>query len=863
MKSRNVIDKEICESKYRLGALEEDKNKSFYNGVVIRELFSKYNLDYTENDIKDLVNSLIPDYTFYTSREEKLNLELLTEKLMRFKEYMNTNLSTSVDVLSGGVVKVVHNITVDYSFILKNGNEVKIYKVKNKKNTSLKKSGRTIFTNATKSMELYLLQLAGEQLYPNAYVTPGIVFLGHKEDHDRNLVPTIQFNDKEFSNIVDHHFLPGECTEMNTRIEDIMNDTVKFSNKKCNTCSYKSICHYINEDVEMKTIKQPPKASGTVKFTPRQQSVINVEEGVYRVLAGAGSGKTTCIANRIVKLVKNGTHLNEILLITFTTKGVEELKEKITYWFDENNLDLNPDDLNVYTFNSFGQTILDKEYKKLGFTNPPQLFEKSESLLYIQKLLDITEEIGCYNYVNPFLDMPNAKGAVYQASNDFTILNAHEFNTVEEVEDILNVDIEDANAIFDLYLKYKKYMKDNNLIDYNDQVEYAYKLLCDSKNILRYGYEHVICDEFQDSDQTQINILEKLHNCGYNKSLMVVGDDSQSIFSWRGATSDNIINFHKIFPETKDIELIENFRSTREICELANKINDINLRKVDKQLIGVSSGSKPILTIGDSTVLVNQLIDDIKNKNLSYRDIAVITRNKAALLDIRKQLLSANIPCVLSISELLIDNQSVQHMSGFLKFLVNTTLDLSFAEYLQVLEYDTFEKEKNGALFYKYLDDKKIAFLDLYNKCITDEEKLAFMYDKLNEIANKNRAVESLVNIMKEKNFKTVEDASRFVENMIIFKGETMIEKMEDPVDAVVLTTAHSSKGREWENVYLQIDQLKYPNSMRYDFDKNTREVEEERRLLFVAITRAKKNLSIFGTKDTVVKEIYNALASY
>lgn len=856
MKARNVLDKEACESKYRFGQLEGVKNKSFYNGVIIRELFNKYNLNYTVNDIKDIADIIVPKDTFHTSREAQINLNLLTQKLVRFQKYMNTHVSPSAILLNGGIVKVIHNITVDYSFIVKNGDEVYIYKVKNKKNTTMKKNGKSIYTKISKSMELYLLQLAGEKLYPNAYVTPGIIFLSHTKDKDINLVDTAQFNDKANSNIVTYHFRNTEKIDMDKRIEDIMNDNVITSNKHCETCQYNDICNYIDDTTNLVPIPVKPKTLGKVTFTKHQQEVIDVVNGTYRVLAGAGSGKTTCIANRIVKLVKNGTSLSEILLITYTTKGVEEMKEKIEYWFKMNNIQIDKNKLNIFTFNGFGYELIKKEYKNLGFTKTPQLFEKSECLSYIQKLLDSHDEITRYNYANPFLDMRYAKGCVYQAVEDFEILKNNSAYMPEDVEVILDVSSEIAEEIFDIYSEYKNYMKKNNLIDYNDQVEYAFKILSDNKKLKKYGFEHIICDEFQDSDNLQINILEKLSNCGYNQSVMVVGDDSQSIFSWRGATSENIINFHKYFKKAIDIELIENFRSTQEICNFANKINDINKNKVDKQLIGISHGKNPILEMGGIESLIEKMEDDIKTKNLKYQDIAIISRNKSALLDIRQILLSKGIPCILSVSEMLVDNQSVKHICEFIKFLLDTTLDLSFAEYLQLVEYDTFEKEKENALFYKYLDDKKIVFLDEYGKCKTDEEKLTFMYTKIEEITDKNRAVKSLLTLIKEKNFNKIEEVNTFVQNMILFKSDNVIDKIEENVDAIVLTTAHSSKGREWENVYLYLDQFKYPKIYDYNEEKNIPQVEEERRLFFVAITRAKEVLTMIGHDSSLTEEI-------
>lgn len=859
MKSRNVIEKEQCKFKYRYGVLDSEKGKTYYNGIIMKDVFSKYGLSFTAQNIVDSMNAIMPGSCFHTNRENKINMGLLVKRLLRFEEYfMNEKVSATTEVYGPRGVNIIHNISADYSFLLKDGDAIRIYKVKNKKNTKLKASGRSIFTRISDSMELYLLQLVGEKLYPNAHVTPGIVFLTHPDDKSDQMVDVKDFNSKKNGTIVEYHFKQSERAEMDERIEDIMNDTIKTCEGKCNDCVYNNICNYIDNTMSLKIIPTKPKTLGKVTFTKQQEKVIKTEQGTYRVLAGAGSGKTTCIANRIAKLVEDGCSLKDILLITFTTKGVEEMKEKIEYWLGMNQVPYNKDDLNIFTFNSFGYELIKKEYKSLGFTAVPTLFEKAESLNYIKEILDSHDEIKRYNYANPFLDMRYAKGAVYQAADDFESLKKEDAIYPEDVEGILDVDIQMAQDILTLYNCYKDYMTKNNLIDYNDQVQLAYKILSKPTNIKKYGFAHILCDEFQDSDNLQINILKALASYKFNESVMVVGDDSQAIFSWRGATSENILNFHKYFKNAVDIELVENFRSTDEICQLANKINNINKNKVEKSLVGVSHGTMPILKNGNLTNLIETVIQDIKNKNIAYSDIAIIARNKSSLLQARNMLLENNIPCILSVSEFLIDNQAVNHIADFFKFLEDSTLDLYFAEYLQVREYEIFQKEKNSALFYKYLEDEKTKFLDEYDNK-KDEEKLPFILEKLNEIGDRNEAVKSLAKVIKDKEFKTIAEASTFIQNMILYKSENMVETNDKPVDAITLTTAHSSKGKEWENVYIELDKFKYPAYQDYYKLKNEAIVEEERRLLFVAITRAKKNLTMIG-HGSIFEEIAEAL---
>jgi len=861
MNSKQVINKEACMAKYCFGMFESYKEKNYWNGIILKELFKKYTLNYNAQNVIDEIDALMPDNLFKTSREGVINAQLLVMKLLRFQDYMNNSVLTSNSQFkTGGVVSVIHNINVPYSFIVKDGDQVDIYSVKDKKNKDLKTGGRSIYTKVADSMELYLLQLAGEKLYPNAYVTPNIVFLTHPEDKHGNLVPKEFFNNKKDSNIIKYHFPTPSKKKMDDRIEDVINGTVQTCNKKCNTCTYDRICNYVHEDADIEEIQVKAKTTGSVTFNKEQQRVINVKTGVYRVLAGAGSGKTTCVANRIVELVKDGTNLNEILMVTYTTKGVQEMKEKIEYWLGMNNVNFNPADLNIFTFNSFGHELIKKEYKALGFTAEPELFEKSENLDLIKQLLDSHDEIARYNYVNPFMDFGYAKGAVYQAFEDFTILKNEEVVFPEDVEEVLNVSPTIASEILALFVEYKKYMKDNNLIDYDDQIQMCYKILSNEENVKKYGFEHIICDEFQDSNTIQIHILKLLASYKYNRSVMVVGDDSQAIFGWRGATSDNILNFHKFFKNTVDVELVRNYRSTKEIVNFANKINDINKSKLDKTLKSENDGEEPQFIAGNISKLVSTVIDDIKKKNLEYQDVAVIARTKAALLKAREEFIKAGIPVYLSISELLVDNGAVKHIVDFVRFTNDTTLDLDFVKYLQVSDYNNFEKFKNGAFFYKYVEDEKEKFLDEFESHSEDKEKLEFVISKLEKIGETNIAIRTLVEIVKEKNFDNLGELNNFLQNMMLYKSDHMIERLEGNFNAITLTTAHSSKGREWDNVYVDLNAFKYPTMYNYHQDKNAPSVEEERRLLFVAATRAKKDLTLVSEYSSLAEEVCDAL---
>ena len=502
-KSSDLIAKEICEVKYLLKGLDSVKNKNYFNGIALKELFATKGFDFSKEDVEEVVDLKIPQSVFLTSKECNLNKELLVNKLMRFKEYENDRTvkrselrkanNTTVDI--GGI-----NVRVDYHLILDNnttGDVIEVLKFKNKK-CDLKKRGKSIHTKISENMELFLLQKAGEKLFPTKKVYGTIVFLTNPKDSADEL--SEDFNSKENENIVSYHFEGSEADVLTNRVLDTATITKTTCSDDCSNCDLNNICNYVHSDyTKLKVIPLSAKA-GKVKFTPSQLEFIEVEEGNRRVLAGAGSGKTTVIANRIVNLVKNGTLPSEILLITYTTKGVEELKEKINYWLSVHKLEFTANDFDVFTFNGYGYELIKKEYKALGFTEEPKVLDKITKMELIKDLLDKTPKIKGLNYVYPFMNLFNAKGAVVKMAEYFEIIKANGLTQPDEVmEDCLIKEEEVAENVLRMFLEYSKTVKSKNLVDFSDQLQLAYTILSNPANVKKYGYEHIMVDEFQDS----------------------------------------------------------------------------------------------------------------------------------------------------------------------------------------------------------------------------------------------------------------------------------------------------------------------------------------------------------------------------
>lgn len=361
------------------------------------------------------------------------------------------------------------------------------------------------------------------------------------------------------------------------------------------------------------------------------------------------------------------------------------------------------------------------------------------------------------------------------------------------------------------------------------------------------------------SNLDQINLLFRLNQYPYIESLMVVGDDSQAIFEFRGANSDGIINFHQWF-NAEDIDLCENFRSTHEICQLANHVNDINTRKVPKQLVSTRSGDAVTL-VGAATeqVFMDQVVADIKAKKVAPHDVAIMSRNRSELMKFKEYLDFAGIPSIIAASELLVEHADTKVIVNFFRFLMNPQESLYYAEFLKLQDPDEFNQ--NLYDFGAWFQRKKKAFLDAYFKLHTDSDKIDFIFGIMDDIAADNRVVSSLLNLLRGRNMRSIRSMSKFLDNMMLYNADYPIERPNVPVEAVTITTAHSSKGKEWKHCYLYLNKFKYPGTSDYCIKKNRADIEAERRLLFVAITRAKDTLMIGGaTRSSIYSEIQDGI---
>lgn len=860
IKGSDLITLQKCEKMYQLDKfMVTEKNKYYYISIAIKEVIKEilplnnkdFELAIKDSIIEKRLNELLPDKAFLPLVKEETIKELV-EQLKRYLKYIKSNnyrvIRTDItqDIKFNGEL-----ITVSADFIFKNNNSYEIVKTKRK---APELSYRAIKeeNKPQNNIELYLLYLLGKHLYPNENISASFHHMAGKGDKKEI---NLTYEAKRGYNIINHNFLDKE-DEVQFNLMQLINKTnnTKFSKTNntndCRVCSYRHICNYNKpHNIDLEPVEKNIKAPKDFTLTKSQRKAIIFDKGIARINAGAGSGKTTVVALRVVELISSGCNPEDILLITFTNKGASEMREKIAYWLKKEGIEDKTNKLNITTFNAWGNDIVMENFKELGFTKPPVLIDKVQKYDIIFELLGKNPKINGFDYKNPVMDYRYSRGVVAKLNGIFNYIKSYNATTPDKLMD--KVEKSEIYKVLDMYKQYNDTLKERNLIEYQDQINLLIQLIENNNKILdKYNYRHIIVDEFQDTDSVQIDLIIFLVNQPNFESLMVVGDDSQSIFGFRNTSQENILNFHLMFNKVKDIEIIENFRSTPEIVALANALNDLNKNKIEKNLIsGAKNGDVPTLVAFNNFETEYEFISKkIKElmKEYNPEDIAIIARTQYELFEIEEYLKQEDIPYIIDIPEPLLNDTNIHIAKSLITFLDNPEITQGIFEYLFIIT-EGF-KDMDGNEIRKMIEEEieniketidNIEINEITNdeekERLQDEIKLDLFYSMLDLVDDK--VLNNFVEELKEKDYNLTE-LKDYLYKFIEYEDNKTIEKNEGKYKAITLTTAHTSKGKEFPVVFNTIS--------KYSAERgNNKSIEEERRLLFVSITRAKEKLFI------------------
>lgn len=609
--------------------------------------------------------------------------------------------------------------------------------------------------------------------------------------------------------------------ETSKYITDAINSEHSISNfnkDKCKNCDYENICNY-NEKFVSRDYKEPEKEEivhriyNSVKLTPMQECLKDFDSGVLRVNAVAGSGKTTVLALRTVELLKKGVEPKDIMLITFTNEAKKEILEKTVYWAEEEGITVDISELKINTFNNLGFQIIKENYGKLGFIGEPQLLSRSQEFSIIEEILKEVY-IPSLNYGNPYLNFPYAKGSVIEMSQKIKDIQQFNVENFMDYSVAFGVDEESAKLIIEVYRRFVAEKKKRNFIDYQDQIILLNDYL---KKDEEYCVEHLMVDEFQDSDQSQLDFIRELYLRGLD-SLVIVGDDMQSIYGFRNVDSKNLLNFHKLFTETIDINLEENFRTTQEIAEEANRIID-SAGGMKKRIIAKKKGGfvRKSGLIKDIPALVLDIISQTDSK----KEVAIISRTRSELINISRLLDEKGIKYEETYKERYLDNVAVQNVIAYAKFYKTLELKFGILGYLNLIGEDLTEKN---------IEDYSLKMARDFVELKSEEEKVEFFINSLKDMKD-NYVIKNFLSLFTKDNFDD------FIDQMIkfaLYGDDSEIRYSKDPAK-IKLITAHASKGKEFD-VVINI-------TSKYDVN------DEDKRLLYVSVTRAKEQLYMISDK--------------
>ena len=597
-----------------------------------------------------------------------------------------------------------------------------------------------------------------------------------------------------------------------------------------------------------------------MQLNREQQKAVNHINGPMLVLAGAGSGKTKVLTSRIANLIENGISPYNILAITFTNKAAREMKDRVVRLIGGS-----ANNIQISTFHSLGLKILKENYSLLGYERNFTIIDSDDVLTIIKKImkdLNLSKD-----YYNP----RELRNKISSAKNEMMGVDA--FSKVEFDHNVVEV-----------YKRYLNKLKNGNSVDFDDLLILPIKLFKNYPNVLEEyqdKYKYILIDEYQDTNEAQY-VLSKLLSSKY-RNIFVVGDNDQAIYAFRGANYKNILNFEKDYPETKTILLEENYRSTKTILNAANSVIKNNRERKDKNLWSNNDeGSKIKYRIvsneKEESSFVASEIKELMSKGIKEEDIAVLYRTNAQSRVVEEEMLKKNIKYRVVGSFYFYNRKEIKDLLCYLRLINNHKDDISLLRVINTPKRGIGEKtldnltdiasENNLSLYEAISSGKELEFKKLIEELTKDSETLS-LTELIDNILDKSGIKKELTSS------KLLEDEIR-LENLNEFKSMTksyeeeygsatlsdfldeisLVSDMtehQDGSNRVSLMTVHSVKGLEFDYVFIVgMEEGIFPHYNAINDGSNSA-IEEERRLCYVAITRAKKELCITSAESRML----------
>ncbi|KOP66263.1 ATP-dependent DNA helicase PcrA [Bacillus sp. FJAT-18019] len=603
------------------------------------------------------------------------------------------------------------------------------------------------------------------------------------------------------------------------------------------------------------------------RLNPQQRQAVEATDGPLLIMAGAGSGKTRVLTHRIAYLIATRKAAPwSILAITFTNKAAREMQERVSKLVGREGREIW-----VSTFHSMCVRILRKDIERIGFTSNFSILDSTDQLSVIRNVMK-------HQNIDPKKFEPKAiQAAMSAAKNELISPQQYEQKAGDYFESL----------VAKVYTEYQKRLKSNNSLDFDDLIMTTIQLFKEVPEVLDFyqrKFQYIHVDEYQDTNRAQYMLCRMLADSHHR--ICVVGDSDQSIYRWRGADITNILNFEEDYPEARTILLEQNYRSTSNILNAANNVIGLNTGRKPKNLwTEQGEGEKIKVFRGDSEHDEGYFVTSEISKNVkagkSYQDHAILYRTNAQSRVIEEILIKSDIPYQIVGGIKFYDRKEIKDMLAYLRLLSNPDDDISLTRIINVPKRSIGDTTvgklaaaaaERGISIFRVLEivddlgfagrtrNALVSFYDMIAALsrmveflsVTElTEKMLEMSEYRIELHNEN-TIESrsrLENIDEflsvtqefEKNNEDKSLVSFLTDLALIADIDSMNDDEEDRDDAVVLMTMHSAKGLEFPVVFIiGMEEGVFPHSRTF---MDNEELEEERRLAYVGITRAEKQL--------------------
>ncbi|WP_282924884.1 ATP-dependent helicase [Peptoniphilus genitalis] len=600
----------------------------------------------------------------------------------------------------------------------------------------------------------------------------------------------------------------------------------------------------------------------------KQKEALLATKGPLLILAGAGSGKTKVVTSKIAYLIEELQVPSwKILAITFTNKAANEMRDRVSKLIDE---DISS--MWIGTFHSICVRILRKNINKIGYSSSFTIYDRDDQITVVKEAIG---ELGLDR------DIYKPRSLV----NDISNIKSEGLSPKEYIDlNKTNFFKENLGKIYEIY---EKKLVSNNALDFDDLLIKTVDILRDYEDVrdfYRSKFEYIFVDEYQDTNKIQYEFIKLV--AGNEPNLTVVGDNDQSIYKWRGADINNILNFHKDFPGAKIVKLEQNYRSTQKILEVANKVIENNRTRIEKNLWTSRNEGKPVVyrefphSNEEEYGVINKIIG-LHYKGEEFKDMAILYRTNAQSRGFEEALVRESIPYKIVGGLKFYDRMEVKDILAYLRAINNTDDNVSLSRIINRPKRGIGDTSLADLL--DYADKNGISLYDL----VTNIDK----FEDLNIRARKNvRDFGSILKILKDRSeklsigklFEEVLYESGYVEDLKsqnTIEAKTRLENIEElhsnimeydregvelaeylntlsilsDVDktseesGVNLMTMHAAKGLEFSTVFLVgFEEGLFPSNRSIESED---EVEEERRLCYVGVTRACNNLFISSSR--------------